>query len=148
MKANRKKTHLFTWFISAVSILTNYLQVTIKAKHRTQSDLPSCRIPQAYHLSASHTVPILQGCSLAQEMPLISIPTVHNRKRANKFLIWARESPSLYVKQIFSFFLQTCCKCILISTTGLRAAGRKLHWPRHGKLEQAKKLHSTIAKKK
>lgn len=59
-------------------------------------------------------------------MPLISIPTVHNRKTANKFLMQAKESPGLYVKQIFSFFLKTCCKCILISTTGLRAAGRKL----------------------
>lgn len=108
------------------AVLTNYLQVILKTKHRTQPDLPSCRIPQAYHLSASHTVPILQGCSLAKEMPLISIPTVHNRKTANKFLMQAKESPSLYVKQIFSFFLKTCCKCILISTTGLRAAGRKL----------------------
>lgn len=69
-------------------------------------------------------------------------------KPVNKFFVQYRESSSSYTKQIFSFLLKMHCKRILISTTGSQAAGRKQPWPRHGKLEQAKKLHDTIAKKK
>lgn len=80
-------------------------------------------------------------------MPWILNPRVKMMKPINKFFVQSRESPHSYTKQILRFMLKMRCKCTLISTRGSQAAGRKQHWPRHGKLEPAKKLHSTKKKK-
>lgn len=75
-------------------------------------------------------------------------PHVNMMKPINKFFVQSKECPCSYMKQIFSFTLKMHCKRTLISTRGSQAAGRKQHWPRHGKLELSKKLHSTKEKKK
>lgn len=74
-------------------------------------------------------------------------PHVKMMKSIKKFFVQSRECLCSYMKQIFSFMLKMHCKCTLISTRGSQAAGRKQHWPRHGKLEPSKKLHSTKKKK-
>lgn len=73
-------------------------------------------------------------------------PRIKMMKPINKFFVQSTESPRSCMKQIFSFMLMRC-KRTLISTRVSQAAGRKQHWPRHGKLEPAKKLHSTKKKK-
>lgn len=72
-------------------------------------------------------------------------PRIKMMKPINKFFVQSTESPRSCMKQIFSFMLMRC-KRTLISTRVSQAAGRKQHWPRHGKLEPAKKLHSTKKK--
>lgn len=73
-------------------------------------------------------------------------PHVKMMKPINKFFVQSRECPRSYMKQISSFMLKMHCECTLISTRGSQASGRKQHWPRHGKLELSKKLHSTKKK--
>lgn len=75
-------------------------------------------------------------------------PHVKMMKPINKFFLQFRECPRSYTKQIFSFMLKMRCKRTLISTRDSQAAGRKQYWPRHGKLEPSKKLHSTKKKEK